>query len=73
MDSLSANPELYLESELIDLGTVPLTVLRVLDTTRIRRALRHVVKQSDSQRLTETNSESQLLTETDAEPPAARR
>jgi hypothetical protein len=59
MDSLSANSKLYLESELIDLGTVPLAVLRVLDTARIRRALRHVVKQSDCQRLPKTASESQ--------------
>lgn len=60
MDSLATNA--HLESELIDLGTVPLTVLRKLNTARVRQALRHVVEQTGYRRVAAA-SESQRLVE----------
>lgn len=43
MDSFSADRESGIESELIDLGAVSMTVLRELDDTALRQALRHVM------------------------------
>ncbi len=46
MDSFSAGMESDIESELIDLGAVSMTVLRKLDDTVFRQALRHVIHQT---------------------------
>jgi hypothetical protein len=56
MDSLSADMEPGVESELIDLGAVSLTVLRELDNTVLRQALRHVMQQT-TRPLTANNDE----------------
>jgi hypothetical protein len=46
MDSFSVDMESGVESELIDLGAVSMTVLRELDDTMFRQALRHVMQQT---------------------------
>ena len=46
MDLFSVDPESGVESELIDLGAVSMTVLRESDDTVLRQALRHVMQQS---------------------------
>ena len=46
MDSYSGNAESDVESELIDLGAVSMPVLRTLDGTAVRQALRHVLQHS---------------------------
>ena len=46
MDLFSTDVELGVESELIDLGAVSMTVLRELDGTVFRQALRHVMQQT---------------------------
>lgn len=46
MDSFSAGIESGIESELIDLGAVSMTVLRELDDAVLRQALRHVMEQT---------------------------
>lgn len=46
MDSLSANQESGVESELIDLGAVSMTVLRESDDTVLRQAVRQVMQQT---------------------------
>ena len=46
MGSFSADMELGVESELIDLGAISMTVLRELDDTVFRQALRHVMQQT---------------------------
>jgi FXSXX-COOH protein len=46
MDSFSAEMELGVESELIDLGAISMTALRELDDTAFRKALRHVTRQA---------------------------
>ena len=46
MDSFSAGMESDVESELIDLGAVSMTVLRELDDPVFRQALRHVMQQT---------------------------
>ncbi len=56
MNSFSADLETGVESELIDLGAVSLTVLRELDDTVLRQALRHVMQQT-AHPLTATNDE----------------
>lgn len=60
MDSLSADRESGVESELIDLGAVSLTVLRELDGTVFRQALRHVMQQTAHQRVTTGGSRERL-------------
>jgi hypothetical protein len=57
MDSFSAYTESGVESEFIDLGAVSMTVLRELDDTVFRQALRHVMQQT-AHPLTTTNDES---------------
>ena len=58
MDSFSAERELGVESELIDLGTISMTALRELDDTAFRKALRHVTRQTAHPREASTgNSE----------------
>jgi hypothetical protein len=52
VDSFSADTESGVESELIDLGAVSMTVLRELDDTVFRQALRHVMQQIMHQRVT---------------------
>jgi hypothetical protein len=61
MDSLSADMEPGVESELIDLGAVSMTMLRELDGTALRQALRHVMQQT-THPLTATNSEATRIT-----------
>ncbi|MGH4016308.1 MAG: hypothetical protein ACRDSL_20765 [Pseudonocardiaceae bacterium] len=56
MDLFSAATESGVESALIDLGPVPLKVLRVLDDAVLHRALRHVVEQIGYVRVTEDHS-----------------
>ncbi len=51
MDSFSAN----VESELIDLGPIPLKVLWALDDVVLQRALRHAVEQIGYARITEAH------------------
>jgi hypothetical protein len=46
MDSLSANQESGIESELIDLSAVSMTVLRESDNTMLRQAMRHVMQRT---------------------------
>jgi len=46
MNSFSADTELDVTSELIDLGGVSMTVLRELDDSMFRQALRHVMQQT---------------------------
>ncbi len=53
MDSFSATTDSGVESALIDLGPVPLKVLRTLDDAVLHRALRHVVEQTGYVRVTE--------------------
>ena len=52
MDSFSADMESDIESELIDLGAVSMTVLRELDDMVFRQALRDVMKQTSHPRVT---------------------
>jgi hypothetical protein len=56
MDSFSAYTKSGVESEFIDLGAVSMTVLRELDDTVFRQALRHVMQQT-AHPLTATNDE----------------
>ncbi|HWR48411.1 MAG TPA: hypothetical protein VN327_12500 [Pseudonocardiaceae bacterium] len=56
MDSFSAGMESDVESELIDLGAVSMTVLRELDDTVFRQALRHVMKQTAHPQVTASGS-----------------
>jgi FXSXX-COOH protein len=56
MESFSTDTEPGVESELVDLGGVPLTVLRALDDTALHRAVRHVVDQSGSRSLSTASS-----------------
>jgi hypothetical protein len=51
MDSCSAEKELGVESELIDLGAISMTALRELDDTAFRKALRHVTRQTAQPRV----------------------
>jgi hypothetical protein len=46
MDPFSADTESGVESELIDLGAVSMTVLRELDDTGLRQALGHVMQRT---------------------------
>lgn len=46
MDSFSVDMESDIQSELIDLGAVSMTVLRELDDAVLRQALWHVMKQT---------------------------
>lgn len=46
MDSFSADVETGIESELVDLSAVSMTVLRRLDDTVFREALRHVMQRT---------------------------
>jgi hypothetical protein len=46
MDSFSPDTEFGVESELIDLSAVSMMVLRELDDTMFRHALRHVIQQT---------------------------
>ena len=46
MDSFSVGMESDVKSELIDLSTVSMTVLRELDDTVLRQAVRHVMQQT---------------------------
>jgi hypothetical protein len=55
MDSLPADTESGIESELIDLGTMSMTVLRELDDTAFRQALRHVMQQTAHPQVTRNN------------------
>jgi hypothetical protein len=57
MDSFSAYTESGVESGFIDLGAVSMTVLRELNDTVFRQALRHVMQQTVHP-LTTTNDES---------------
>jgi FXSXX-COOH protein len=57
MDSFSADVESGVESELIDLGAVSLTVLRELDDTVLRQALRHVMQQTAHPQVTTGNGD----------------
>jgi len=56
MDSFSADMESGVESELVDLGAVSMTMLRELDGTVLRQALRHVMQQT-AHPLTASNDE----------------
>ncbi|RSM63867.1 hypothetical protein DMH04_52360 [Kibdelosporangium aridum] len=51
MNTLSADPDEGITSELIDLDAVPLPVLRALDNAELRRSLRHVVEQTGHPRM----------------------
>jgi FXSXX-COOH protein len=46
MDSLSADRESGIESELIDLSAVPMAVLRESEDTALRQAVRQVMQQA---------------------------
>jgi hypothetical protein len=46
MNTFPRDVEPGVESQLVDLGAVPLAVLRELDGTAIRRSLLHVVEQT---------------------------
>jgi FXSXX-COOH protein len=52
MDLFSADLESGVESELVDLSAVSMTVLRELDDTVLRRALRHVMQQTAHSQVT---------------------
>lgn len=52
MDSVSANVEWGIESELIDLGAISMTVLRELDDGLFRQALRRVMHHAVHPRVT---------------------
>jgi FXSXX-COOH protein len=51
MKSYLVDSEPDIESELVDLGTVPLTVLRELDNAALHRATRRVVEQTGGLRV----------------------
>lgn len=55
MDSFSADMESGVESKLVDLGTVSMTMLRELDDTVFRQALRHVMQQTEHLQVTEAS------------------
>lgn len=57
MDSLFADMESGIESELIDLGAVSMTALRKLDGTKLRQVLRHVMQQTAHPQVTASGSE----------------
>jgi FXSXX-COOH protein len=48
MITFFAETESGIKSDLIDLDRVPLTELRVLDNSELRRALRNVLEQTES-------------------------
>ena len=52
MDSSSTDLESGIESDLIDLSTVPMTVLRELDDTVFRKVLQRVMQQASHPRVT---------------------
>jgi FXSXX-COOH protein len=52
MDSLSADQEPGVESKLIDLSAVSMTMLRESDDTVLRQAARHVMQQTADSRST---------------------
>lgn len=56
MDSFSADMELGIESQLIDLSAVSMTVLRELDNTVFRQALQHVMQQTAYPQVTASGS-----------------
>jgi len=56
MDSPSAN----VESELIDVGRIPLKVLRALNDPALHRALQHVVEQTAIVRVTEQHGSARI-------------
>lgn len=53
MDSFSADAELGVKSDVIDLSTVSMTALRELDDTVFRQALRHVIQQTAHPQVTD--------------------
>lgn len=57
MDSFSVNLESGIESELVDLGSVSMTVLRELDDTVLKQALRHVMHQTARPQVTASGSQ----------------
>jgi hypothetical protein len=61
MDSFSVNMESGIESQLIDLGAVSMTVLRELDDTVFRRSLRHVMQQTAHPQVTASGSEAERV------------
>lgn len=56
MDSFSAD----VESKLVDVGPIPLRVLRRLNDPVLHRALRHVVEQTKIVRVVEVHRGSQI-------------
>lgn len=55
MASFSAGMESDVESDLIDLGAVSMTVLRESDDIVLRQALRHVLQQTEHLQVTEAS------------------
>jgi len=51
-DSFTPDMESGIESELIDLGSVSMTVLRELNDTAFRQALQHVIQQTSHPQVT---------------------
>lgn len=58
MNTLSADPGRGITSELIDLASVPLEVLRGMDDDKLRRSVRHVVEQTGHPTMSKGNSSS---------------
>jgi hypothetical protein len=56
MNTLSTHPQEGITSELIDLDTVPLSVLTALDNDELHRSMDHVVKQTRQPRMSHGNS-----------------
>lgn len=55
MNTLSTDPEEGITSELIDLDTVPLSVLSALDNDQLHRSMDHVVTQTSRPRMSRGN------------------
>ncbi|MDQ3154480.1 MAG: hypothetical protein M3R63_23090 [Actinomycetota bacterium] len=60
MNSFSADKELGVASELIDLDTVSMTVLRELDDTVFGQVLRHVMQQTAHPRVSRGGSSERI-------------
>ncbi|HEV2778308.1 MAG TPA: hypothetical protein VGX25_02810 [Actinophytocola sp.] len=56
MTTFSTDPDPGIESELIDLSTVPFALLRDLDGATLHGALRHVVERTGQVRITSRSS-----------------
>lgn len=61
MDSCSADTELGVESELIDLGAVSMTALREFDDAVFRQALRYVMQQTAHPQVSASGSEAERV------------